>query len=84
MAKNLTNGLGIGRLQAYIFHLQTNGTIVSRDRTLARDLACFLCTGDSDGNEPISLANSHCNTGACAATDMTPFKAVGGVKALQA
>ena len=82
--KSLTSILGVGRMQTYPLHPQANGTVERWNRTLARDLASFMATGDADWDEHIALACFRYNTGVCAATGMTPYKAVFGVDAFEA
>lgn len=55
--KNFSEILGIGRVQAYPFHLQSNGTVEQRTRTLIKDLACFMSIGESDRDDHMAL---HC------------------------
>lgn len=76
--------LSIGRMQTYDFHPQKNGGVERWNQTLARDLPCFLCTGDSDWGEHAALACFRHNTGVCAGTGMTPFKEVFEVEEFQA
>lgn len=51
---------------------------------MARDLASFMNTGDSDWNEHVALACFRYNTGICTATGTTPYKAAFGIGAFEA
>ncbi len=55
--------LGIGRLRAYPLHPQANGTVERWNRTLTRDLASFVATGESDWDEHVALAGFRYNSG---------------------
>lgn len=70
-AKNLTELLGIDRMQAYNVHPQVNGTVQRWNRAPDRDLAYFKAAGDSDWDENFAFARCRHNTGVCAATCMT-------------
>ncbi len=76
--------LGIGRLRAYPLHPQANGTVERWNRTLTRDLASFVATGESDWDEHVALACFRYNSGLCEATGMSPNKAMFGVDAFEA
>lgn len=76
--------MGIGRMKTYPFHPQANGTVERWNRTLARDLASFVATGSADWDEHPALACLRYNTGVCAATGTTPFKAIFGIDAFEA
>lgn len=56
IVEHLTNELGVGRTQTYPLHPQANGTVERWNRTLARDLACFVATGEDDWDEHVALA----------------------------
>lgn len=64
--------LGIGRLGNLPFNAQRNGTLERWNRTLTRDLASFVATGDSDWDEHVALGCFHYSSGVCDATEMTP------------
>ncbi len=57
--------LGIGRLLTYPLHPQANGTVERWNRTVVRDLASFVSTGESDWDEHVALACFRYNS-ACA------------------
>ena len=84
VVKYLKSMLGVGRTQTYSLHPQANGTVERWNRTLARDLASFMATGDADWDEHMALACFRYNTGICAATGMTPYKAEFGIDAFEA
>lgn len=83
-AKNLTDVPGVGGLQAYAFHSPSKGTLQGRNRTMARETACFMVAGDSDWNGRVVLACFRYNTRVCAATGMASFEAVFGIETFQA
>ena len=56
VVQNLTEHLGIGRMQTYPWHPQANGTVERWNRTVAKDLASFMTTGDTDWDEHVALA----------------------------
>ena len=56
IVKELAAMLGIGRKQTYPLHPQANGTVERGNRTLARDLASFMTTGNADWDENLALA----------------------------
>lgn len=84
IVKELYEMLGIGRLQNYPLHPQANGAVERCNRTLTRDLASLMATGDADWDEHVALACFRYYTGICAATGMTPYKAMFGAEAFEA
>lgn len=84
IVEHLTNELGVGRTQTYPLHPQANGTVERWNRTLARDLACFVATGEDDWDEHVALACFRYNSSVCSATGMTPYQAMFGIEAFEA
>ena len=82
--ENMASMQGIGRMKTYQLHPQANGTLERWSRTLARYLAGFMTTGDSDWDEHVSLACFGYNTGVCEATGITPYKGMFGADAFEA
>lgn len=84
VVEDLSAMLGVDRMQTYRIHPQANGIIERWNRTLEWDLASFMATGDADWDEHLALACYRYNTGVCAATGMSPYKAVFGIEACEA
>ncbi len=74
--------LGIGRLLTYPLHPQANGTVERWNRTVVRDLASFVSTGESDWNEHVALACFRYNSSVCEATGAHAIRRCLGIDAL--
>lgn len=84
IVENVAAQLGIGRAKTFALHPQANGTVERWNRTLARDLANFIATGEGDWDEHVALACFRYNTSVCTATGMTPYQAMFGIEAFEA
>ena len=84
VVENLVARLGIGRMQTYPWHPQANGTVERWNRTVAKEIASFMTTGDSDWDEHVALACLRYNTSIHTATGITPFEAMFGIEAFEA
>ena len=76
--------VGTKRVTTSPFHPQANGCVERWNRTLAQDLACFVCTGQDDWDLHVALACLRYNTGVHEATQLSPFEAMFGIEAFMA
>ena len=84
VVENLVEQLGVGRVQTYPWHPQANGTVERWNRTVAKDIASFMTTGNSDWDEHVALACLRYNTSKHTATSLTPFESMFGIEAFEA
>lgn len=84
VVQNLANQLGVKRVKTYPWHPQANGTVERWNRTIAKDLASFMATGEDDWDEHVALSCLRYNTSRHTATGLTPFEAMFGVAAFEA
>ena len=84
VVENLVERLGIGRMQTCPWHPQFHGTVERWNRTVAKEIASFMTTGESDWDEHVALACLRYITSSHTATGMTPFEAMFGIQAFEA
>lgn len=84
VVKSLMEQMGIDRMQTYPWHPQANGTVERWNRTVAKDIASFMTTGDSDRDEHVALASLRYYTSINTATGMSPSQAMFGIEAFEA
>ena len=84
VVSSMAEQLGTKRVTTSPFHAQASGCVERWNRTLAQDLACFVCTGQEDWDQHVSLACLRYNTGVHEATNVSPFEAMFGIEAFMA
>ena len=84
VVSSMAKQLGKKRVKTSPFHPQANRCVERWNRTLAQDLACFVCTGQEDWDLHVSLACLRYNTGVHEATNVLPFEAMFGFEAFMA
>ena len=84
VVSSMAKQLGTKRVTTSPFHPQANGCVERWNRTLAQDLACFVCTGQEDWDLHVSMACPRYNTGVHEATNVSPFEAMFGIEAFMA